>query len=337
MGGKSSTTSTVTQQKFPAEIVPYLTSTLERGEALSLEPYVPYTGERLAGQGEDIASAYDMIRGVAAEGTPGADYAISEAIRAGQEAGDIGISPYQFSEAQFTQPQQFTSEIAAQYMDPYVQQVLDIQKQKAAEEYAISQTERQAEATAAGAFGGSRGAVREALAERDLLNRQAELQATGMQAAYDRARQAFEADRSAQFATEQARAGEAGRVQSAQAAEDMAAREAELTRLGFSSDQAARVAALEDAARAGDIQSAQLLETIGKSLQSQEQAGLDLAYEDFLRQLNFPKEQLRFLAEMVHGVPLAPAGTTEVQTPYNPIQQALGAGLSALSLYKAFQ
>lgn len=334
--GKGNTTSTVTQQKFPEEIVPYLTSSLERGEALSLEDYIPYTGERLATPGSDVEASRDVIRDLAAAGTPGKDYAMGEAIRAGQEAGAVGGGPYQFSASEFTQPQQFTSEIAAQYMDPYVQQVLDIQKAKAAEDYAIAQTGRQGEATAAGAFGGSRSAVREALAERDLLNRQTELQATGMQDAYSRARQAFEADRAAQFATEQARAGEAGRVQTGQAAEDQTARQFELTKLGFSSDQAARVAALEDAARAGDIQSAQLLEAIGKSIQSQEQAGLDIAYEDFLRQQNYPKDQLRFLAEMVHGVPLAPAGTTETQTPYNPIQQALGAGLSALSLYKAF-
>jgi hypothetical protein len=36
-------------------------------------------------------------------------------------------------------------------------------------------------------------------------------------------------------------------------------------------------------------------------------------------------------------MPVAAAGSTTVETPYNPMQQALGAGISGLGLYKGMQ
>lgn len=79
-----------------------------------------------------------------------------------------------------------------------------------------------------------------------------------------------------------------------------------------------------------------MLDSIGKAQQAQQQAGLDLGYEDFLRQQGWNQQQLGFLSSVLQGLPLANAGTTTQTTPYNPVQQALGAGLSALSLYKGF-
>jgi len=329
-----------------------------------------------------------------------------------------------FQEFGYTPTETMTAETTTQYMDPFLRNVLDVQKEQAIEDYDIARSGRNAAAVAAGAFGGSRQQVGESMAERDLLTRLAGIEATGQQGAYADAVRRFESDRAARFATDQARAAEAARVQSgvageaarvqaaqagelgrvqamdanefsrlqqsqaaelariqgisvdeaariqaAQAAEiarvqgisiDEAARvqaaqASELARvqaaqaaenqnyinqqmalMGFSADQAGMVAKLEEAARSGDIQAAQLLETIGKAQQSQRQAKLDLDYEDFLRQRGYNKEQLGFLSSLLQGLPIANAGQTETLTPYNPIQQALGAGLAGLSLYKGF-
>jgi hypothetical protein len=45
------------------------------------------------------------------------------------------------------------------------------------------------------------------------------------------------------------------------------------------------------------------------------------------------------MADMLQGLPVAAASSQTQQgyQSYNPLQQALGAGLSALSLYKAYQ
>lgn len=332
--GGGTTTSTVTQQDIPKEFYPYFERLLVRGEEESLRPYQEYTGQRLATPGADVAQSRDIIRDVAAAGTPGIDYAKDVVQGNIQQAGGMGIGPYQFSQANFSDAGTMDAAAATQYMSPYIQNVVDIQKAKAMEDFQMAEAGRNAAAVSAGAFGGSRQGVQEALAERDLLTRQGEIQAQGLQAAYDEAARRFEADRQARFAIEGARAGETGRVQGAQAGENRAAGEFDLRRLGFTADQAAQYANLSEAARAGDIQAAQLLETIGRAQQGEEQAGLDLAYEDFLRQQNWNREQLGLQSGLLRGLPIAPTGTSTTMIPYNPVQQALGMGISALGLYR---
>lgn len=71
-------------------------------------------------------------------------------------------------------------------------------------------------------------------------------------------------------------------------------------------------AELGKAARAGDVEAAQLLEGIGKSQMARTQAGLDTAYEDFVRQRDYPREQLQFMSSILRGVPVAPYGVAEI-------------------------
>jgi hypothetical protein len=65
------------------------------------------------------------------------------------------------------------------------------------------------------------------------------------------------------------------------------------------------------------------------------QQGLDIGYEDFLRQQAFPREQLSFLSNLLQGVPVQPGTTTATfgRVP-TPTQQMLGAGLGAAGLYQ---
>lgn len=416
----------------------------------------------------------------------------------------------QFSGYDFGPTETLTADKAAEYMDPFMQNVVDVQKRKAKEDFDQAKAGRSASAVTAGAFGGSRQQLAESLAERDMLTRMSDIQAAGQEAAYKDAVARFGEDRAAKMQTEQARAaelarvqagkaGEAGRVQAGQAGElgrvqslnasefarlqqsqaaelarvqgisvdeasriqqaqaaelartqgisideaariqaaqaseaarvqsgiaaeagrVQAARAAETARIqqmdasefarvqqsqaaelartqgisideaarvqqaeaaeiartqGISIDEAARVQAaraaergrvqsaqaaennqaisnqlaamgirgdmasqiaqLEELARTGDIQSAQMLDAIGKAQQSQQQASLDLGYEDFLRQQGWNQQQLGYLSSILQGLPIANAGTQTQQTPYNPVQQALGAGLAGLSLYQ---
>jgi hypothetical protein len=108
-----------------------------------------------------------------------------------------------------------------------------------------------------------------------------------------------------------------------------------LNRLQFQSDLANQTAALERAARAGDVQAAQLLQAQGAAQQGAQQAGLDIGYQDFLRQMGYPMEQLERYASILHGSPVANATTQTTSVPYNPLQQYLGMGISALGLYNA--
>jgi len=337
-GGGGSTTSTVTQQNIPEAFQPYFERGLIRAEAASQEPYVPYGGQRLAGQTGDTLASQQMVRDIATNPQPGLDLATGMTANNALAAQGMGGQPdAQFSEFGFSPTQQFTGDAVAQYMNPFMQNVVDMQKQQAGSDYQIAQQSRNAGAVQAGAFGGSRQGVQEAMAERDLLTRTGEIQAEGLSNAYTDAQRMFEADRNAGFATQQAQAGELGRVQGARAGEGLARDRFGLETLAQSSGMAQQLAGLSEQARSGDIQAAQLLEVMGRSNEARTQAGLDIAYQDFLRQQEYPMRQLQQFTGMVNGLPIEPAGTTSTQTPYNPVQQALGMGISALGLYKGMQ
>lgn len=336
-GGGGDTTSTVTQQSIPSEFYPQFGRVLARAEATSLEPYTPYGGQRLAGVSGDTNQSYQTIRDVAATGMPGTQQAMNAVGGLFQTAGQIGQgSPYQFSQFGYSGPGTFTGDAVGQYMSPYMQQVVNQQKMSAVEDFQIANAARNAQAVNAGAFGGSRQAVQQGMAERDLLTRTNQIQAEGLQASYQDAQRMFEADRQARMANEQARAAELARVQGSQAAENFQRAGLGLDALQFQSSAAGQLSALEQAARAGNIQAAQLLQAQGQQQEQRQQSGLDMAYQDFLRQQNYPMEQLERYASMIHGSPVAKATETTTQTPYNPYQQALGMGISALGLYNAF-
>ena len=319
-GSSAPTSQTVEQTNLPEYVRPQFERLLARAESQSIAPYTPYSGQRIAQPGQDINLSYDMVRDVATGGVPGLPQAMGVAAQNVQQGRDIaaGTTPYQYDPTQT-----FTGEAVGQYMSPYMQQVLDVRKEQARRQFEEQGAGRAAQAVQAGAFGGSRQAVQEAIAERDLLDRMADIQATGQQQAFESAQQAFGADRTAMFEREQAQAGE-----------DRAARAQQLQALGFTGEQAAQMAGFGETARAADIQGSQLLEAIGKAQRGFEQEGLDVAYQDFLRQQAFPEQQLQMFSSILRGVPVQPGVTQTAYAPYNPMQQVLGAGLAGLGLYR---
>jgi hypothetical protein len=71
--------------------------------------------------------------------------------------------------------------------------------------------------------------------------------------------------------------------------------------------------------------------------QALRQQYLDMAYQDFLRQRDYPLEMLQQYSSLLRGVPVTPSSTTSTYTPSPGIgQQLLGTGLGAASVYKAF-
>ena len=432
---------TITQSNIPKEFMPYFNRLMGRVEAQSLEPYQAYGGQRIAQSGDfaDIRRSENLTRDIAGRGIAGLGAAqnaaranIAEAGRLGDydtgkfsqyggfkagsatpfsgfEAGTAtpfsGFKAGQASEFDFGDARQFTDAEAKKYMSPYMTNVLDFQKERATEDFDRMRGDRNTRAAQSGAFGGSRQAVQEGLAEENLAKQMQGIDVTGRQAAYEQAAQMFGADRAAQFAQQQAQAyeaaraqginiGELSRVQQARAAElartqginigEMSrvqqARAEELARTqGISIAEAARIQAAQAAElgrvqtgteasrqfgagqglaaleargaaagqlagfgqqeRTAEIQNAQMLDALGRGRQREAQAGMDIRYQDYLRQQGYPQEQLGFYSDVLRGLPLAAAGT-QTSTNYqysNPLQQYLGAGLSGLSLYQAYQ
>jgi len=71
--------------------------------------------------------------------------------------------------------------------------------------------------------------------------------------------------------------------------------------------------------------------------QALQQQYLDTAYQDFLRQRDYPLEMLQQYSSLLRGVPVTPSTTssTYAQQP-GVAQQLLGTGLGAASIYNAF-
>jgi hypothetical protein len=81
----------------------------------------------------------------------------------------------------------------------------------------------------------------------------------------------------------------------------------------------------------------QALMGIGSQQRALEQASLDMGYDDFLRQQGYSKDQLGFFSNLLRGVPTQPQTSTSTFTQQPGLfQQALGAGLTGLGLYKGY-
>jgi len=343
-GGSQATPSsqTVTQSNIPEEFMPYFERLMGRVEGQSLEPYQAYEGSRVAESGNfaDIGAARDLTRNIAGSNIEGLDEA-QAATRANiSRATELGqYGPGQFSEFGFDPTRQFTGAEVENYMSPYMTNVMDFQKSRAVEDFDRGRGARNARAIQSGAFGGSRQAVQEGIAEEALSSQLQGIDATGRQAAYEQASRQFGSDRDAQFATQQAQADELGRVQTGTEASRQFGASQGLAALQAGGTEAGRLLAMGEAGRGAEIQNAQLLDAIGRDQQGEAQAGLDIDYQDFLRQQGYPHEQLAFYSDILRGLPVANAGTTtETGSVYtNPAQQAVGAGLSGLALYRAYQ
>ena len=292
----------IVQSNLPKYFEPYAIDMMKRAEAESKREYTPYEGQRLADENVDTSRSREMARAAAEGGIAGLDTA-----QAGTSAGmNRALSGMGY------QSQDFDSAQAQKYMSPYLQNVLDVQKNQALLDFNRGQADRNFAANQAGAFGGSRQGVQQALAGEGLQRQLAEIQATGQQKAFEQAQQQFGADRDARAQAEK---------MGLSAAESL-------------SGQSAQLAALGEKARAGDIESAQLLEKISKDRQAREQAGLDIGYEDFIRQRDMPREDLTFLSSILRGVPVQPSTETSKFQQYDPIKDLLGTGIAGLGLYK---
>jgi len=105
----------------------------------------------------------------------------------GQQAANMAQQGYGAG-AQFAQQATDPNAVKA-YMSPYMQNVVDYQKSQAIRDYGIGQQGLKAQASRAGAFGGSRQAIQEAEAQRSLGSQLQGIEATGAQQAFNNAQQ----------------------------------------------------------------------------------------------------------------------------------------------------
>ena len=287
------TTQVVKNETIPDWLRPYVTDVAQRGQALSREAYQPYQGQRVAGFDPMQTKAFEQIGAMQRPGELG---------QAGDIYGRVAGSAGQLDTGTFGEAQ------AKQYMSPYQQAVTDIAVRKAQEEAQRQQGLSQLGAAGRGSAGGSRQAVMDAMRLRGLTDTVGDLQAKGSQQAFAMAQQQFERDR---------------RARMTQAERD---RQAELA-------SARGLSGLGALTQQTDLQRLAAQQQAGAAQQGLEQQVLDQRYADFLRQRDFPREQLGFYSNLVRGLP---AGLESSQITYAPPtsfgQQAVGYGLAGLGL-----
>lgn len=201
--------------------------------------------------------------------------------------------------------QAWTPETSSEYMNPYAQNVTDIMVREAARDDDIARKSRNARAVAAGAFGGAQHGVMEAEAQRNLGQRLDDIRMTGAERAYDNAYAKFAGDRGAQLSAGNAYAGLANQYT------DLAGKD---------------VAALA---------------TAGTAQRDMGQRNLDLAYQDFMNQQNYPWLQQQRALPAITSVPHGSTTTTTGTTTATPgtgsaIGQIAGLGLAGASLYSGW-
>lgn len=305
------TTTESSLAQLPDYAKPYVQDMLAQTQAytdINANPYQQYTGERVAGFNPLQQQAFQGAQTMApsqygVEGAGIASLAANQALGAG-----AGFTPGQFSGGQFDQS------AAQQYMNPYMQSVVENQQREAQRQSDIAGTQRNAQAVGAGAFGGSRQAIMDAEAARNLALQKGDIQAQGLNQAYQQAQQQFNADQArgmqAQQLGEQSRQYGAGLgLQGANTALQGA------STLGTLGNQ--------QFGQAKDVSGLQYL--YGTAQQQNQQAQNDIGYQNFQAAQNYPKEMLSFRSNMLRGLPMG--STTSTQTTQDPSMLSQGIGL----------
>jgi len=160
---------------------PYVTEMLGKTQAVANQPYSVYQGPMTAGESGLQSKVFQGLGN------------LSFPSQLGQTFSSTGA--YQMPD--MTQPASATASptgstgIAAQYMNPYLQAVLQPQLDELRRQNAITNMGANAKLTQAGAFGGGRQAIVNAENDRNLMSEMNKTVGTGYANAYDKAMQQF--------------------------------------------------------------------------------------------------------------------------------------------------
>ena len=296
-GGSSPPAPTSTSQTtIPEYAKPYAEKALGKAEALTESPYQAYGGQRMATATPEQQA---VRQNVAAMQQPG-QFAAGTGLAAAGGLGALGAGQQYMQMATDPMAQQA-------FMSPYMQNVVDLQKQEAIRSAQIGQLGQNLASARTGTYGGARQELAKTERERNLQQNLANIQASGTQKAYE------DAIRGMQFGTQ------AG-IQGAQAATGAGAT---LGQLGIGQQQTGL-----------DLAKAQ--EAFGGLGRAESQAKLDLAYQAFLQQQRYPYAQLGFMSDILRGSGnLAGTGGRAVyEAPPSTTQNLMQLGLGGLGLYK---
>ena len=246
-----------------------------------------------------------------------------------------------------------------QYMDPYMNDVIQQQYQDIQRQGDIAKQGANAQAVGSGAFGGSRQGIQQAEINRNVLDQQArtgsQLRSAGFQQASGLAQQAAanqaqqQLAQASQFGQQAGQLGQQG-MQGAQGYGQAAAGLGNLAQLtgqiGQSTGQLGQTVGQLGSATAGigqlgqqmGVQDINTLMGAGALSQGQTQKGYDVTRANELAQQALPYQQVGFMSDLFRGVPaLQQTYSTSTAPPPSTQSQLYGLGLAGIGAYGASQ
>lgn len=313
----------VTQTNLPAYLEPFVTRIAGRAEEASNRPYEAYGNPRISDFNADQTAAFGATRGLAGTYQPQMNMAANTVNSAAQsvQGGLAGVNPVAYNA-----PRTFGSEQAQQYMNPFIQGVMDRTRSSALQTLQEQRARANSDLANSAPFGSYGDIVNKSLMERDYGNRIADQDANLLMQGFTNAQQQFNADRG--FGQGQDEATNRTMFERA----NLGLRGAEL--MGNLGGQQASLASQQRGLASADIDA---LQKIGLQQQQQKQSSLDLAYNDFINQRDYGDNRLQFMSNIIRGLPSQMGSdTTTYAPPANPYSQLLGLGTSAMGLAKSF-
>ena len=351
--------------------------------ATSMKGYTPFSEDPSKYVAGFSPMQEQSFKGAANMGTsPQLDTASGLAGLAGQRAMGSQYDPTQFNAQQATAPQlqqyqmgpaqqvgtqDYTGSNVSQYMNPYMQNVVDIQQREAQRQADIAGTQRAGQAVRSGAFGGSRAGLMEAEAARNLATQKGDIQAQGQNAAFQNAQQQFNQQQQAnlqaqmanqgaglqvgqqnlgaQLGIQQLGAGQNMQAQLANQQANLAAQQAaeQSKQYGAGYGMQGMQTGLQAAGQLGQLGQTQygqqlgninLQNQMGAQQQAQQQGILNQQIQNYAMAQQYPQQQLAFMSNMLRGLPMQSTTANMYQAAPSNVSQLAGLGMAGYGLAK---
>jgi len=302
--GGSAPSNTTTTQDLPAWSKPYWKGIASSGKQIARQGYKAYGGDRTA---DFNPAEQQAFQGVQSLYNSGPREELGQAQGIAQQSAQVGANTPQWG-----------SQALQQYQNPYLENVLDLGRDRMKQEYGFAlgdaNRETQSASVNSGSFGGRSnimGARKAAAVSDEAFRAMREFESDTRFKAADRAYENFSGDRSA---------------------------EQEGARIGLSS--AAQLQGLAQTQQEQAFQRISALQESGISQREMEQSIRDIAYNDFLDQQDWQRQQLNWFSGLLAGTPYATAMSTTQRTAGGGpgIGQTLaGLGIAGAGAYGAYK
>ena len=324
-GGGGQTTSTTNTSNIPEYARPYVETmmgatqrqlfqgneTPEGGFNITgFQPYKAYggtydqQGNQTSYDPSKAIAGFQPLQTQAQQGIAGMQLP-GEYGRASQQAAYAGMGGMDVAGQANTQG--FQNQVGG-YMNPYMQQVLTPQLDELRRQYGITGTQQQSQATQAGAFGGSRGAIMAAENARNLGT--AQNQAIGQ--AYDKS-----------FSSAQQQYNQNLQNQ--------------LAGYGMMGQSANQLAGIGNQMLTGQQGIYNMQNAAGAQQQALEQQKINQAMTDYANAQQYPLMQLGTMSNMLRGLPMQASTTNQYAAAPSALTQGIGAAGAGASLYNAMK